>query len=146
MVRQGRIQKLLLGGGGGGEGPNFTRYVDTFLQLVTSTPRQVSVIGCGHTIELNRDLASKSRLTSNHDLAENRDLIYFWSNYTEFNRDLSLLKFVNHAKNTDGRHRSLSLYCMPVTELVVVFTNLTKTYFCSSKFYIVLSFIPLLDI
>ena len=26
-------------------------------------------IGCGHTIELNRDLAFKSRLTSNHDLA-----------------------------------------------------------------------------
>ena len=102
--------------------------------------------GCGHTIELNRDLASKSRLTSNHDLAENCDLIYFWSNYTEFNRNLLLFKSVNHAKNTDGRHRSLSLYCMPVAELVVVFTNLTKTYFCSSKFYIVLSFIPLLDI
>ena len=33
--------------------------------------------GCGHTTELNRDLASKSRLTSNHDLADNRDLIYF---------------------------------------------------------------------
>ena len=40
-------------------------------------------VGCGLTIELNRDLASKSRLTSNHDLAENRDLIYFWSNYTD---------------------------------------------------------------
>ena len=72
--------------------------------------------GCGHTIELNRHLASKSRLTSNHDLAENHDLMYFWSNYTEFNRDLSLFKSVNHAKNTDGRHRSLSLYCMPATE------------------------------
>ena len=34
-------------------------------------------IGCGHTTELNRDLASKSRLTSNHDLVNNRDLIYF---------------------------------------------------------------------
>ena len=90
--------------------------------------------GCGHTIELNRDLASKSRLTSNHDLAENRDLIYFWSNYTEFNRDLSLFKSVNHAKNTEGRHRSLSLYCMSVTELVAVFTNLTKTYFVQANF------------
>ena len=34
-------------------------------------------IGCGHTVELNRDLPSKSRLTSNHDLAESRDLICF---------------------------------------------------------------------
>ena len=25
--------------------------------------------GCGHTTELNRDLASKSRLTGKHDLA-----------------------------------------------------------------------------
>jgi len=25
--------------------------------------------GCGHIIQLNRNLASKSRLTSNHDLA-----------------------------------------------------------------------------
>ena len=33
--------------------------------------------GCGHTTELNRYLASKSRLSSNHDLANNRDLIYF---------------------------------------------------------------------
>ena len=66
--------------------------------------------GCGHTIELDRDLASKSRLTGNHDLAENCDLIYFWSNYTALNRDLSLFKSVNHAKNTDGRHRSL--YCI----------------------------------
>ena len=39
--------------------------------------RNVIHNGFGHTIELNRDLASKSRLTSNHDLAENRDLIYF---------------------------------------------------------------------
>ena len=101
--------------------------------------RQVH-IGCGHTIELNRDLASKSRLTSNHDLAEIRDLIYFWSNHTE-------LIAICHCLNLSiMRHRSLSLYCMPVTELVVVFTNLRKTYFYSSRFYIVLSFIPLLDI
>ena len=33
--------------------------------------------GCGHTTELKRDLASKSRLTSKHDLAYNRDLKYF---------------------------------------------------------------------
>ena len=33
--------------------------------------------GCGHTTELNRGLASKSRLTSKHDLAYNRDLKYF---------------------------------------------------------------------
>ena len=29
---QGRIQEFLMGGGGGGEGPNFTPYVETALQ------------------------------------------------------------------------------------------------------------------
>ena len=54
--------------------------------------------GCGHTTELNRDLASKSRLTSNHDLANNRDLIYFWSDYRVKTRFVTVKKTVNHAK------------------------------------------------
>ena len=41
----------------------------------------LNITGCGHTTELNRDLAPKSRLTSKHDLAYNRDLKYFWSHY-----------------------------------------------------------------
>ena len=32
------------GGGGGGGGPNINRYVETVLQLITSTPGQFSVI------------------------------------------------------------------------------------------------------
>ena len=31
-------------GGGGGGSPNFTQYVETVLQLKSSTPRQLSVI------------------------------------------------------------------------------------------------------
>ena len=41
-IMQGRIQKFLAGGWGGG--PNFTRYVETVSQLITSTPRQFSVV------------------------------------------------------------------------------------------------------
>ena len=33
-----------MGVGGGGGGPNFTQYVETVLQLMTSSPRQFSVI------------------------------------------------------------------------------------------------------
>ena len=54
-------------------------FESVFRQLV-NRGRIISVSGlngCGHTTELNRDLVSKSRLTSNHDLAYNRDLIYF---------------------------------------------------------------------
>ena len=54
--------------------------------------------GCGHTTELNRDLASKSRLTSNHDLANNRDLIYFLSDYRVKSRFVTVNKTVSHAK------------------------------------------------
>ena len=45
--------------------------------ILTFESVDIILRGCGHTTELNRDLASKSRLTSNHDLAYNRDLIYF---------------------------------------------------------------------
>ena len=37
---QGRIQEFLVGGGG----PNSTRYVETVLQLITSSLRQFSII------------------------------------------------------------------------------------------------------
>ena len=53
---------------------------------------------CGNTTELNRYLASKSRLTSNHDLANNRDLIYFWSEYRVKMRFVTVKKTINHAK------------------------------------------------
>ena len=49
-------------------------YIDLWLKA-----NKLSLNGCGHTTELNRDLASKSRLKSKHDLAYNRDLKYFWS-------------------------------------------------------------------
>ena len=60
--------------------------------------------GCGHTTELNRDLASKSRLTGKRDLAYNRDLKYF-DHTLKLNRDIKLAKPVIDAKNTDRRHR-----------------------------------------
>ena len=65
----------------------------------------LNITGCGHATELNRDSASKSRLMSNHDLANNRDLIHFWSDYRVKSRFASVEKPVNHAKNTDRRRR-----------------------------------------
>ena len=86
--------------------------------------------GCGHTTELNRDLASKSRLTSNHDLANNRDLIYFLSDYKVKSRFVTVKKLSIMRKH--GQTTSVVLY---VTQ------NDFAANFCSSKQFIYYSFL-----
>ena len=71
--QRGRIQEFFLSGGGGG-GPNITQYVETVLQLMTSTPSQFSVshsIASASSTVFNRVKERGCRLRHRH-IAESR--------------------------------------------------------------------------